>query len=732
MLSEWAEAEWSSVRESLCRITRDAEVSREEVYRSVEDLCVEGYSAPLYERVARLLFAAAQAKAKQLEVPDLADVAEAWHAHCRQTRALASVCLYLDRSYAKKRAVGLWEAGGLAFRRALRAEPGLEAAIVSRARDVAKRQRADVLSHESNNDDDREEEEAAEACCGMLRELGLYEEILEPLVLRDARDFYAGEGRRLATVGDAAEDAAQYADVVLRTLARADGAAFLPKSTRAALRAAVEDHLVAPHVARVFATSLEALVDAKRDDVLSDLYGLLERVAAADAAKKALKDLAVRRAAAALSKENDLAVVKELLSVHKRLASLCSQRFAPSKERDDSKKKSWGPGVLKDAFEEAVNADAAATRFAETLAAFFAHAVASSSDCARSLEGGMLLFRFSRSKDVFEAFFRRDLADRLLAQRSSSSSQHDATDGGSPTTTQKKKQEPKAGLANERAAIALLEKECGATFASKLDGMCNDLDLAKTLGAEYRRERPDAAGPELSPLVLTTGYWPSYPATGLTQPALEDAKRRFETYYAGKFQGRRLHWHTHLGRCVVRGVFHRKKTYQFDATPAQAAALCALGEDGTASLKDLARKTGLDDVAPVVASLTKARGFAGLLVRRDDDVVAANRAFSSKSVLVKLPATAGDRAPHGGVADDDRAKIFSAVSRDRQYAIDAAVVRVMKARKTLPHQQLLADVLARLKHPATPADIKLRIESLIDREYLERDDAGAAYYNYLA
>jgi cullin-4 len=37
-----------------------------------------------------------------------------------------------------------------------------------------------------------------------------------------------------------------------------------------------------------------------------------------------------------------------------------------------------------------------------------------------------------------------------------------------------------------------------------------------------------------------------------------------------------------------------------------------------------------------------------------------------------------------------------------------------------------------LKFPLKPADLKKRIESLIDREYLERDPASASTYRYLA
>ena len=55
--------------------------------------------------------------------------------------------------------------------------------------------------------------------------------------------------------------------------------------------------------------------------------------------------------------------------------------------------------------------------------------------------------------------------------------------------------------------------------------------------------------------------------------------------------------------------------------------------------------------------------------------------------------------------------------------IDAAIVRIMKTRKTLSHKLLVSELMVQLKFPVRGADLKKRIESLIDREYLERDSA---------
>jgi cullin-4 len=72
------------------------------------------------------------------------------------------------------------------------------------------------------------------------------------------------------------------------------------------------------------------------------------------------------------------------------------------------------------------------------------------------------------------------------------------------------------------------------------------------------------------------------------------------------------------------------------------------------------------------------------------------------------------------------------VFRDRQYQVDAAIVRVMKARKRLAHTLLMAELMAQLRFPATAADLKKRVESLIEREYLERDPDDTSFYKYLA
>jgi len=81
---------------------------------------------------------------------------------------------------------------------------------------------------------------------------------------------------------------------------------------------------------------------------------------------------------------------------------------------------------------------------------------------------------------------------------------------------------------------------------------------------------------------------------------------------------------------------------------------------------------------------------------------------------------------------EENQKTTQNVFQDRQYQVDAAVVRIMKTRKQLDHSVLIAEVFKQLKFPVKSSDIKKRIESLIDREYLERDKSNSQVYIYMA
>jgi len=105
-----------------------------------------------------------------------------------------------------------------------------------------------------------------------------------------------------------------------------------------------------------------------------------------------------------------------------------------------------------------------------------------------------------------------------------------------------------------------------------------------------------------------------------------------------------------------------------------------------------------------------------------------NDKFKSKLLRVKILQMIQKEA------EPQRLETQKKIDEDRKHMIEAAIVRTMKMRKTLQHSNLVAEVTKQLsaRFRPNPIVIKKRIESLIEREYLERSGQDRKVYNYLA
>ena len=107
------------------------------------------------------------------------------------------------------------------------------------------------------------------------------------------------------------------------------------------------------------------------------------------------------------------------------------------------------------------------------------------------------LFRFVHGKAVFEAFYKKDLARRLLMGRSASA---DA----------------------ERSMLARLKTECGAEFTHNLEQMFKDVEVAREEMSSYKQrmeEREERPKVDLNVNVLSAAAWPTYPKVDVVVPA---------------------------------------------------------------------------------------------------------------------------------------------------------------------------------------------------------------------
>ncbi|GAB2280285.1 hypothetical protein Dimus_014927 [Dionaea muscipula] len=113
----------------------------------------------------------------------------------------------------------------------------------------------------------------------------------------------------------------------------------------------------------------------------------------------------------------------------------------------------------------------------------------------------------------------------------------------------------------------------------------------------------------------------------------------------------------------------------------------------------------------------------------ENDVIMLNDKFASKLYKVKIGTVVAQKE-----SEPEKQETRQRVEEDRKPQIEAAVVRIMKSRKVLDHNNLITDVTKQLQSRflPNPVEIKKRIESLIEREFLERDNADRKLYRYLA
>mmetsp|Transcript_22277 Transcript_22277/g.46834 ORF Transcript_22277/g.46834 Transcript_22277/m.46834 type:complete len:742 (-) Transcript_22277:219-2444(-) len=401
-------------------------------------------------------------------------------------------------------------------------------------------------------------------------------------------------------------------------------------------------------------------------------------------------------------KNDDPEFVKSLIDLHEKYLGVIRETFSGHHLFQKA---------LKNSFEVVVNQDVGQYSNAELMSTFCDRVLKSGgeklndSEVEESLDRIVQLFSFLTDKDLFADIYRNQLAKRLLNQRSSSD---DA----------------------EKLMIAKLKVQCGTQFTSKMEGMLNDLAVGNDQKSEFdaRMEQHDTKL-SFSVQVLTTGFWPTYKTPEVSLPAnMTKCLEIFTEWHDAKHQKRKLSWVHSLGNATVKSIFG-KKSYDLQVTTLQAVVLNTFNDGKTFDFNELKKILNLNDITlkPLMHSLSC--GKYKVITKtpannkiNSTDSFTANAKFSSNMRKIRIP-----------MASLDPSHNKNRVEEDRSWAIEAAIVRIMKARKTLKHQELIAEVLSQLSFfRPQPRDIKKRIEALIDRDYLERSAENSDMYNYLA
>ena len=206
----------------------------------------------------------------------------------------------------------------------------------------------------------------------------------------------------------------------------------------------------------------------------------------------------------------------------------------------------------------------------------------------------------------------------------------------------------------------------------------------------------------------------------------------FGSFYLKAHTGRRLQWQNSMGTVVLKAKFP-KGTKELVVSNFQAVVLMLFNEQTTLSYGEIRDQTNIPKAELDRTLQSLACGKARVLLKTprgrevdESDSFAFNDTFTEKLFRIRVNQIQSRETPEENKETNEK------VMLDRQYQIDAAVVRILKARRTLSHNLLMNELFTQLKFPVKSSDLKKRIESLIDREYLERDSRQVDQYVYLA
>jgi len=237
--------------------------------------------------------------------------------------------------------------------------------------------------------------------------------------------------------------------------------------------------------------------------------------------------------------------------------------------------------------------------------------------------------------------------------------------------------------------------------------MFQDVDLSRDIMnayTVYRREHPMSSSSRSNIdshfQVLTTGYWPSYPSTNdLVIPSeLQHIMEHFNTFYTAKYQGRRLAWAHHVERCLIIANFPKGKK-DLEVSFIQALVLLCFNRSTTIGFLDIKAATGIEDaeLRRTLQSLACGKIDTRVLTKQpkgkdvdDTDTFMFNADFSNKLYRIKINSIQLKETI------EETERTHEEIFRDRQYQVDAAIVRIMKARKKIQHNGLIAELMSQV------------------------------------
>ncbi|KAI5284871.1 hypothetical protein KEM54_001005 [Ascosphaera aggregata] len=498
---------------------------------------------------------------------------------------------------------------------------------------------------------------------------------------------------------------------------------YLHPDITKSLMQATEEVLVAQQ-SNLLRDEFQPLLDAERQDDLARMYKLLSRIAGGLEPLRSKFEAHVRKAGlAAVAKLNTgnapmdpKMYIDALLEVHSKYENLVNVAFGGESEFVRS---------LDNACREYVNRNTLcstnSTRSPELLAKYTDSLLrkgtksVEDSELEETLQRIMIIFRYIEDKDVFQKFYSRNLAKRLVNVTSVSD---DA----------------------EESMIGKLKEACGYEYTNKLQRMFQDIQISKDLNSSYRdwQQSNFDEGDRRKMLdthfqVLGTGFWPlSPPSTKfLPPPDISKTTERFKAFYFDKHNGRKLTWLWQLckGEIKVNYLKNSKMPCTFQVSTFQMAILLLYNDHESLDYSDIEKATQLSPelLDTNLAFLTKAKVLTvspEVSEHRPGVTYSLNHNFKPKKMKINLNITPKAEVKH------ETEETHKTVEEDRKLLLQSAIVRVMKSRKRMKHVQLVQEVINQVnkRFPPRVSDIKKNIEALLEKEYIERVDNDEIAY----
>lgn len=409
------------------------------------------------------------------------------------------------------------------------------------------------------------------------------------------------------------------------------------------------------------------------------------------------------------------------------------------------------------------------------------------------LSASIIVFKYIDDKDVFQKFYAKMFAKRLIYAMSVS-------------------------MEAEESMINKLKNACGYEFTSKLHRMYTDVKLSDDLNDNFHtwaKGEAESTGTELGNslkifniFVLQAGAWPLVQAaiSPFSVPLpFERPVSYFEKFYAKKFTGRKLTWLHHLSTVEMKmsftsrsytvsmGTYHMAILYLFESVDSLTyremqehtklsdeqlikhlqslldAKLLVMGNSANLSRSVSEISTSSEVGGPLSPSpvsnpsspnpitlggsgdgkASSSSSSCHLLVTTGSSssipsstvvlssesvspstLFSLNFDFTSKRAKFKITAVTQKEVQQASEVE----QTHSSIEEDRKLYVQAAVVRIMKARKVIKHTKLVEEVIHQSKSRFSPSIpmIKKCIEALIEKGYLERTKDGSDEYSYIA